>query len=1146
MRPLSRPRPVLVRPAFRARLLGLALAGGLALALGAGPPARAQSGGYVLADTWASASGDLSPDAWPTVSGLDLTPDGRIFLAERSQGRLILIEPGLEPRELKPAPDYDNGLLRPGHLAVDAGAGRLYVADPALNELAVFDLSGSRLASWPNIKAAAGVAVAPGGDVLVASAETGELFLYSPDGFRLQTWRVVAPGGPADLLAGVDAGPDGRMYVVDGREATIHVLRPDGSRAPDIAVDAGGGTLSDIAVDQPSPTGNPVRYWVAASNRLYYQDTRSGGWTSTGTVRAFAVALQAAVGVVVSEPGRSLLGSRVARYGYSPGNGIPLPEQRWGKTLLRAGLLDGPEVVSAGADDGVLVLDRGDRVQRFAPDGSEVRQLAPGNLGPLAVAAAPDGTLFVTSGTRLSAFRPQGQSWTQSWTDTVAPPGRTDSQAVAMVYSPAAGAVVLLDTLQERLRFFAADGSRGSAIALTGADPTAVWADLAVDAAGTLYALDRANLRLHIVEPAGTQRVLSLPDPARRIEAGAAGQLFSLDRDGWVRRYDVSGASAQRDSAFDAARFDVAQRTSPADLALIGQSVYVADRAANLVSRFTWDAGASGEEPPSDAATCRSYPDKLANPRRIDLGDSVEVRLSVRGGCGSQVTGAARDILLILDISGSMSGEKITILREAALGFIADVDFGASRVAVITFSDSAIIEAPLSRDRDAVRRAILALAVDVTGGTAIDAGLKAAYDHWFPRQQPGVPAAFILLSDGGSDPVLATREADRAKLAGVEIFTISIQGLADLMERLATDAEHFFEVDSARFLYGVFEQLADRITPANLFDTITLVDQVPAGMTFEPGSAEPPAAWDPATRSLSWQLDRVLPAGFLLRYRLTPQQPGADQPTNVIAWGDYRDGLGQTGRLDFPVPLVDVVDTRPPTPTPTDPPITNTPRPPSPTPSPTARPTLPPKPIFIPLALNEAVCKPADRHADVILVLDTSSSMAGEKIVAAKAAAKRFVELLGLPLDQAGVVGFNTQATLASPLSGSRAALATAIDGLATAPGTRMDRGLEVALAELGTPRRKAGNTPVIVLLTDGRQDEEPGRAVQAAALARGNGIAVFAIGLGGDVDRGFLVQLAGGTGRTFLAPSTAELARIYEQVAGQVPCPPEVYWGGR
>jgi uncharacterized protein YegL len=316
-------------------------------------------------------------------------------------------------------------------------------------------------------------------------------------------------------------------------------------------------------------------------------------------------------------------------------------------------------------------------------------------------------------------------------------------------------------------------------------------------------------------------------------------------------------------------------------------------------------------------------------------------------------------------------------------------------------------------------------------------------------------------------------------------------------------------------------------------------------MNYVVGSAVPPATYDAQTRELSWTFADVPPSGFVLRYELEPQVAGPNLPTNVVAWADFIDGFDKPGRADFPVPYITVIDPRGPTPTPSN---TFTPSPTATqtaTITPTPSPTKVPVPIFIPLILKEKKCLDNQR-VDVMLVLDTSNSMVGEKLEAAKAAAKSFVDQLNLPDDQAGIVGFSTEATLAHELSGDAAALRAAIDGLSTNAGTRMDRGLELALAELQTDRHKDESTPAIVLLTDGQQDEEPERARAIASQARAALIPVYAIGLGDNVDRDFLISLTGQASRTFLAPSPGELVGIYEQIAVEVPCPPEVYWGKR
>jgi len=1164
------------RPPRLARLITGAVAAAALAALATvdiGPAAArpAQTGTYVLADTWASRSGALPPDAWRYAAGIDVIADGRVFIADRDERRLTVIGPDLSVRLLRPTADYDGGLIAPEHLAADAAAGRLYVADPGGDAVGVFDLDGTRLATWTNIRAAAGVAVTPDGNVVVGSGATGEVFLYAPEGFRLATWQVVMPDPNGGLVRGIDVDGAGRIYVVDGRQPMVRVLTTDGrpNDTFNVAVNS-GEEVEDIAVDDAGGTPRAERYFAATTRGVLWQDARAGGpWRLAPTGPAYAVALDARQGLFATAPGRPGAGSRVARLPLSLSDFI-IPNRMWGSSLQLPGTLDGPEVVAVGADGGVFVLDRGNRVQRFAPDGRTVEQLDDNVQNPVRVDAAADGTVFATDGATVTAYpRNPAGGWTRGWSATVAPPGRDDSSAAGLVFNPVAGSVVVLDAEQDRLRRFApADGQRGAdTILRPPPDDSTVWVDLALDTGGNLYALDRTNRQVHVVPPAGPQRMVSLPDPARHLAVGSGGELFTLDRDGWVRRYDASGTAARRTAAFDATRFDAALETGPSDLAVDGRGdVYVTDRDANVVSRFTWDPDAAPAEPPSgSAAQCRNFPDKSANPAlpgTVTLGGTADVRLAVRGGCGSAASNTPRDVVLILDHSGSMAGESIRILREAALSFVGEVDFSNSRVGIVSFTDTAKVEQGLTSNANGLRATIRGLDVDPNGGTAIHEGLKEARQHWQTRRRPEARAVFILISDGSSNLNQARNEADLAKRDGVEIFTIGIQAWRTLMQAVATDPDHYFEADSARFLYGIFERIAERVTTSILFRSITVTDRIPANMRFVPGSAAPAAAFDPATNTLSWVLADVPFNGFALRYALAPQAVG-DWPTNVVAWGEFTDGFGGAGRVDFPVPMVRVVRGIPsatPSPTPSltptrtaTPPPTQTFTPTSaptqtatPTLTPTPRPTQPPRPIFIPIGLNEKPCVPGERHADVMLVIDTSNSMVGEKLAGAKAAGRSFVDLLRLPEDQAGVVGFNSQATLASPLSGDAAALKAAIDGLATAAGTRIDFGLDAAIAELNGPRRHPGNTPTIVLLTDGRQEEGAARALDLAMQARGAATAIFTIGLGGDVDVAFLLALAGGPARQFLAPGPADLGRIYAQIAGQVPCPPEVYWGGR
>ena len=214
-------------------------------------------------------------------------------------------------------------------------------------------------------------------------------------------------------------------------------------------------------------------------------------------------------------------------------------------------------------------------------------------------------------------------------------------------------------------------------------------------------------------------------------------------------------------------------------------------------------------------------------------------------------------------------------------------------------------------------------------------------------------------------------------------------------------------------------------------------------------------------------------------------------------------------------------------------------------PTATATPTPLPRPVYLPLILGERSI-PKRRHADVVLVIDASSSMTGAKLAAAKAAAAAFVAAMRLPEDQVAVVAFNRDAVLAAPLTGDAAAVTAALDGIRPLPGTRIDRGIEMALAELEGPNHRAGNAAVLVVLSDGQQLDGPASAAASAAQARQRGVAIYTIGLGADAALVFLAELAGDPSRSFFAPEPAQLTAIYLDIAAVIPCDPGDYWGRR
>lgn len=1111
-----------------------AILGLLALCIGAGSPAAAQAprGAYVIAATWQSSLQPRPADSWPAASGLAIDGQKRIYVADAEDARIAVLDPGGAWRVLGDGADL--GLVEPRDLAIDRVRERLYVADPGLGGIALLGLDGAPIGVWTGVDAKAGLALGPDGRVYAGSASQAEVLRFEPDGSPLSSIRLatgpVAGGGPR--IRGLDVSADGTLAVLDGGSPILHRFDSTGRRLDPIELPA---VYDDVIADFSLGVFTREWYWFTSASGLHHYDPLRDEWQHNPAVRGLdRLALYPPLGLVASQAGGGGA-SRVHRfeYGFLAWSGPPA--ESWGQSVEIPGRLESPERIELGADGRFYLLDRWPRAQVFDPAGNVLGQRSLGFL-PSALAAGPDGRILASEGNSLRMLEVSGAT---AWNIALGPNRAT----TALAYLPGSDRFAALDPASGRILRFSPTGREEAGIDLP--DPPSgeyIWADLAAGPDGSLHALDlRGPLLVDIAADGGIQTIPADLN-ARRIALRGDGLRLLLGRDGWIRGLDAEG---RLQLAFDASRPDLAPSSRPADLAVdTAGDVYVVDRVAESVTRYTWDPDAEPALPPDAEPSCLAEGDKTAAPAEIQLGETVEVTLQAGGDCRGAVATVPLDILLLLDRSGSMRGEPIATAREAALEFVAAADLASARIGLVSFANQARQDAALTHDAWRLRQALGDFSLAASGGTDIAAALATGNDIISREGRLSARWVFILLSDGGSEHAPAIAQAERARAAGVEIFTIGIEADGVLLRAIAADAAHFFASSRLRELFAVFADIGRRIEAPALYQRLDLTDQLPDDMEYLAGSAEPPPfAIDlgpPAT--LRWQLEGLPAEGALIRYRLRPRQTGL-RPTNIRAWADYVDGFGRPGRLDFPVPEVRVIG---PTATASAGPPTAT-SPPLPTLRATTRPGPSPSPqaLFLPLLLRER-CQPGARHADVVLVIDSSGSMQGAKLAAAKAAALQLVDLLDLPADQAAVVAFDQEARRMAPLGASRAGIAAALAGLESRVGTRIDRGIALAMAELLGPRARAANTPTLVLLSDGAQSESPELALARAAEARAARVQIHAIGLGGDVDRAVLVALAGAPQRAYLAPGPEDLGAIYRAVAGRIPCPAEDFWGGR
>ncbi len=216
-------------------------------------------------------------------------------------------------------------------------------------------------------------------------------------------------------------------------------------------------------------------------------------------------------------------------------------------------------------------------------------------------------------------------------------------------------------------------------------------------------------------------------------------------------------------------------------------------------------------------------------------------------------------------------------------------------------------------------------------------------------------------------------------------------------------------------------------------------------------------------------------------------------------------------------------------------------------------PTIPPqpRPVLLPLLLRE-ICVPEYRRVAVALVMDASTSMlqptgAGRsKLEAARAAAREFLDQLHLERgDRAAVVAFNADALILQPLTAEHPSLVAALNRIQAAPQTCLVCGIETGMQALAG--REPTLQPVIIVLTDGRSNPRPAsEAVAMAERAKADGIVIFTIGMGEDLDVEALEAIASRPIYAYRTPNAENLSDIYRAISVALPCPRDVFWGRR
>ncbi len=218
-------------------------------------------------------------------------------------------------------------------------------------------------------------------------------------------------------------------------------------------------------------------------------------------------------------------------------------------------------------------------------------------------------------------------------------------------------------------------------------------------------------------------------------------------------------------------------------------------------------------------------------------------------------SGRTVDVVLAVDVSGSMRGEPLAAAVDAARGFVRGLPEGV-RVGILTFAEGTRVAQRLTSDRGALLGALGSL--EVRGETALYDAVVAAAGMFSGTAQRNI----ILLSDGGNTIGTATLGAavDAAREAEAAVFAVGLRSPETDVRALRTIASRTggrYAPSNAADLEVVFEGLATQL--ANQF-LVTYRSSVPGGeftltveaaggsdstLVMAPGAVVPPQPTSP-------------------------------------------------------------------------------------------------------------------------------------------------------------------------------------------------------------------------------------------------------------------------------------------------------------
>jgi Mg-chelatase subunit ChlD len=211
-----------------------------------------------------------------------------------------------------------------------------------------------------------------------------------------------------------------------------------------------------------------------------------------------------------------------------------------------------------------------------------------------------------------------------------------------------------------------------------------------------------------------------------------------------------------------------------------------------------------------------------------------------------------------------------------------------------------------------------------------------------------------------------------------------------------------------------------------------------------------------------------------------------------------------------------------------------------------------------PFELGSKAC---ENPSNIVLLLDRSGSMASvsqnppQPLSDAKSAAVSFIEQLNSK-DKIGIVSFAAKPrepidlTLTSDFNSAKQTVESVNIESSSTQYTNIYEALHSSWQELISGRSQEGSSKIIILLTDGvannprnpkgGTEEDDIKYAEELAMKESSdikkdGLVIYTIGLGNEINESFLKNIASGENNYFFAPTTANLEAIYENISSDI-----------